>query len=143
MKPAIRTQVDDLGDAYSLATAIDFTDSIDNTRQEFRLEADVNHLLSRYGVGVPMQQQPQFGEVDFDLDLHSAYISVERSQHAFSELPYELRQKYGNVATMLDAMNSGELAKDLLAERAEREKKAAASKAPADPAPNPTPEPSA
>ena len=85
----------------------------DLTRQEFAEEADVNYLLRTYGVDTPVNRVPQFGEVDWDLDLHSAHISMDRAQHAFFHLPLELRQKYKTTAAMLDAMNSGELATDL------------------------------
>lgn len=117
MKPAIRTQVDDRQDEISLATGLDTSDRPDLTRQEFREEADTNYLLSRFGVNVPMQRTPQFGEIDFDLDLHSAHIAVDRAQNAWYQLSEDLREKYKDPAGMLDAMNSGQLEEDLKAER--------------------------
>lgn len=141
MHPAIRSQTSTDQDDISLLTGLDSSDLPDLARQEFRDEADVNQLLSRYGVGVPLQQQPQFGEVDWDLDLHSAFITVDRAQHAFNELPHELKTKYKTTHAMLDAMNSGELGHDLQQLRDAETKKAADLAAAASTPP--TPEPSA
>nr|QXN72831.1 MAG: internal scaffolding protein [Microvirus sp.] len=126
MKPAKRSQVDELQEEYSRATARDTHDLPDLARQEFREEVDVNVMLKRFGVAVPLQRQPQFGEADFDLDLHSAHIAVSRAHQAFQALSPELRKKYETPARMLDAMNSGELRTDLEGERDERERKRAA-----------------
>lgn len=110
---AIRTQVDRLNDEMSAAAGISFEGVTDLARQEFREEADVNVLMSRYGVGDWSAPAPQFGEVDWDIDLHTAHISIDRAQQAFYHLPSELQQKYQTTSAMLDAMNSGELAEDL------------------------------
>lgn len=126
MKPAIRTQVDDRQMDFSLEAGLDTSDKPDLARQEFRDDADANLLLKRYGVNVPVQAQPQYGDADFDLDLHSAHIAVDRAQHAFRKLPNELREKYKTTQGLLDAMNSGELAKDLREHREAKERKEAA-----------------
>lgn len=120
MKPAIRTPVDERQSEFSFLTGLDTSDLPDLARQEFREQTDTNYILDRFGVQTPMQRTPQFGEVDWDLDLHSAHISVERVQAAWYELDPELREKYKNSAGLLDAMNSGELQKDLEARAREK-----------------------
>lgn len=143
MKPAIRTQVDDRQLDFSILTAFDNSAEPDPVRQEFKDEADVNVMLNKFGMNVPMQRQPQFGETDFDLDLHSAYIAVDRVNHAMQALPPELREKYPTAARLLDAMNSGELEADLLdaRERAREKEAGPRPKAAATPAPEGSPEP--
>lgn len=133
MKPAIRSQVSNDQDDYSLATALDLTDAPRVTRQEFREEADVNHLLRRYGVhAVAQARPPHFGEVNWDMDLHSAHIAVERAAQAFTNLPADLREKYVDTRGLLNAMNSGQLADDLRERRNAREKAAAEAQAAAE-----------
>lgn len=142
MKPAIRTQVDEKQRDYSRAASLDCSDLPDTARQEFREEADANKLLARYGINVPVQRTPSFGDADFDLDLHSAFIAVDRAEHAFTSLPTPLRQKYKTTGRLLDAMNTGELEADLRAEREKREKADKAAKG-APPASTPPAAPSA
>lgn len=139
MHPAIRSQADSpaIGEAASMASAL-FTPEgpeQDLTRQEFKMDSDVNEILGRYGVDSPVQARiPQFGEVDWDLDLHSAHIAFSNAQRAFYELPEVLQEKYKGTGPMLDAMNSGELARDLQAIRDEADKP---SPEPDSPAPTP------
>ncbi len=134
MFPPIRNQADVVNQKqYSDAAGLDCSDLPDLARQEFKREADVNYLMSRYGVDVAIpQRQVSFGEADFDLDLHGAYIAVEAADQAWFHLPPALKQKYGNRKTMLDAMNSGELAKDLAAQKDLNSRE---SSPPAEPAP--------
>lgn len=113
MKPAIRTQVDDLGDAYSDATAITFDPTEDKARQEFEQETDANRILARFGVEVPGQRPPFYGEGDYDLDLHSAMIATKEAQLMHGTLPANLREKYPTWQSLLNALSSGELKLDL------------------------------
>lgn len=132
MKHAVRAQVDvdDTQDDVSLATGLDLSDEVKVTRQEFREEADVNTMLRRFGVPVAAAaRRPVFGDVDWDLDLHSAHIAVERAGAAFRKLPRVLQEKYKDTRGLLDAMNSGELAEDLKEDRERKEHHAAAAKA--------------
>lgn len=106
---SIRSQADDLGDEVSAANGVDCSDAFDHARQEFLEETDVHYVLSRYGVGAFQARQPSYGDTDFDLDLHSAYVARRSADHAFRVLPFELQQRFRDVEGMLDAMNTGEL----------------------------------
>lgn len=112
MHRAIRTQADDLGDEYSELTSVDFTDSRDMARQEFKADADINLLLARYGVGTP-QRLPVFGEVDFTLDLQKAFEAIGEAKLMHARLPENLRAKYRDWASLLNALDSGALQLDL------------------------------
>lgn len=128
MKPAIRTQVDELFDTYSLATAIDTQNLPDMTRQEFKDDTDVNKILQRYGVdGLP--RKPEYSAVDYDLDLQTALNSIREAERALAKLPEELREKYSAWERLLAGAYSGQLKTDLDAYQAA---KAAAEKAAAE-----------
>lgn len=132
MHPPVRNQADIVNQrAYSAPAAIDCSNLPDTTRQEFKREADVNYVLSRFGVNGLPQRQPSYGEQDFDLDLHGAYIANDAAGRAFNALPVALKRKYKDVPTMLNAMNDGTLLKDLTAARDMAN--AGASPAPAEP----------
>lgn len=107
-KPAERTQVDELQDEYSDLAGLDFTDSRDMARHEFKEETDINATLKKFGV---MQQHPyQYGnEVDNDLDLHTAFLAVAQAKEAHSRLPQHLREKYDTWRDLLNAVERGEL----------------------------------
>lgn len=114
MHPPIRQQSDIINqDTYSLAAGTDCSDMPDMTRQEFAQEADINYILGRFGIGDAPTRQPVYGDQDFDLDLHAGMIAIGEAQRAFVQLPPELHDKYRDTKGMLDAMNSGELARDL------------------------------
>lgn len=78
----------------------------DKTRQEFRDEQDVNLLMQRYGASIP-QQPVQYGEVDFDLDLHTAYGAVQRVREGFNSLDPALRVKYPTLDHLVAALATG------------------------------------
>lgn len=80
----------------------------DTARQEFAKEADINHMLSRFGV-VPERGTPTFGEWDETLDLQQAITSVAEAKAAFERLPEELRKKFNNMEEVLAAYNNGGL----------------------------------
>lgn len=117
MKPAIRTQVDEEQDFYSLAAGIHFTgpESRDVARQEFKEEADVNQILARYGVNAP-QRQAVFGETDFTLDLQQAFGAIDAAKSAHHKLPPNLKEKYPTWQSVLNAIESGQLRIDLRSE---------------------------
>lgn len=119
MYPAIRQQTDIVDqDIVSLEAGLDCSTEPDTARQEFKREADVNYILSRFAVdGVLPSKQVSYGEVDWDLDLHGAYIALEAVDVARRSLSPALQRKYRSQKELLDAMNSGELEADLRAEK--------------------------
>lgn len=110
MRPAIRSQADSLevSESYSAAAAIFFPELEDRTRQEFAADADVNRLLRRYGVGVPLAPV-RYGDQDFDMDLQQGLNSVDEANRAFLALPEALRAKYPNWPRLLEALTNGQL----------------------------------
>lgn len=122
---AIRGQADYDELDVSEATALDLSDEVDMTRQEYRDEADINVMLHRYGVNTPTRP-PNYGEVDYTMDLQQAMIAVENAKIAHRQLPVELRQKYPTWREMLNATESGRLRMDLDQIEDERQRKEAA-----------------
>lgn len=110
MHPAIRTQADAGAgnDVESNAAAIDFTGTEDMARQEFKLEADINVLLQRFGVQTP-QRRVTFGEVDFGLDLQQALSAVDQATTAHRNLPQALRAEFPTWQSVLNALVTGAL----------------------------------
>ena len=78
----------------------------DVARQEFAKEADINHMLSRFGV-VPERGSPTYGEWDDTLDLQQAIASVAEAREAFADLPKEIRSKFNNMEELIQAYNNG------------------------------------
>jgi len=112
--PAERTQVDGKQDAYSDAAGIDFSDTELMTRQEFKDEADLNILLSRFGVNTMVRTDGRYGsEVDYNLDLAQALAAIESARRANLAVPDELREKYTDWRSVLNAAESGEYQADL------------------------------
>lgn len=111
--------------------AVDFKDeapTIDTshlpslTRQEFKLEADINTIVRRFGLtGQIALRQPVWGDRDFDLDLHTGFLALEEAQRGFLRLPQGLRDKYRNPKGLLDAIHNRTFKSDLEAEIAKRE----------------------
>lgn len=108
-RPVVREQHDDAQDEISYVTGLDCTDSPDKTRQEFRDDADINKLLSRYGIGAQPQRVPIFQEIDYTLDLQTAIAAAEQAKHAHSQLPKNLRERYPTVDDVLNAVARGQL----------------------------------
>lgn len=78
----------------------------DMARQEFAQEADLNYMLSRFGI-TPERNAPTYGEWDDTLDLQSALTSVAEARMAFAGLPPELREKFGSMEELMRAYNNG------------------------------------
>lgn len=78
----------------------------DVARQEFAKEADINHMLSRFGI-VPERGSPTFGEWDDTIDLQQALASVEEAKMAYQDLPEEIRKKFNNMEELLHAYHNG------------------------------------
>lgn len=88
--------------------AIDFSKSEDTARQEFKREADVNHILRKHG-GIPPGRPPQYGVVDYDVDLLMGLEAVGRTRAAWARIPDEIRQLYPDWGSVADALNAGKL----------------------------------
>lgn len=117
-QPAIRTQIDELDEAYSIATALDCSDMPDLARQEFKDETDVNKILARYGVNAPMREAQYGLEVDYNLDLQQSLAAIYAAQDAIRKLPPDLRAKYPDWQTAMQGIYNGTLQKDLDAQKA-------------------------
>lgn len=108
----VRSQADENGDAISKATAIDFSDAKDMTRQEFKDDADINILLKRFGLNQQLRQMT-FTEVNYDLDLQQAFAAIKEARAIASTVPDELREKYPNWRAVLNATETGQYQQDL------------------------------
>jgi len=108
-----RKQGDGKQDDYSEISGLDCSQDKDLARQEFKDEADINILLRRFGVGTP-SRVPQFGgEYDFDIDLQKAKNAIAETQRAYNALPPNLKEKYKDWQTLLNAIQSGQLRIDM------------------------------
>lgn len=116
-KPSVRTQVDDLQDTYSTMTALDCSapmengqPNVDRARQDGKADADINRILTRFGVQTPTRGLGQFGtEVDYNIDLQQALHSIAEAKHAHRNLPENLRRKYPTWQQLVTALDSGAL----------------------------------
>lgn len=113
MHPPIKDQTD-IGqdeptlDASDGAILENGTENKDMARQEFAQEADVNYMLSRFGI-TPERGAPTYGEWDDTIDLQQAIASVTEARSAYADLPEELRKKFGSMEELLEAYNNGSL----------------------------------
>lgn len=80
----------------------------DMARQEFAKEADINYMLSRFGV-TPERGAPTYGEWDDSLDLQQAIASVAEAKAAYNDLPEKLKEKFASMEDILTAYNNGSL----------------------------------
>lgn len=101
-----RHQADGLGDKISRQNTIDAS-SPEVVRAEFGPESDVKNILKRYGVLPQQQRQPFYTETDFDTDLQTAIIKIERVNDAFNKLPKKHREKYPTVDDLWYAYQTG------------------------------------
>lgn len=112
MRPALRTQADNLQDFYSLEAAQLLDEEPhgeDRTRQELKIDTDVNDMLRRFGVNVP-QKTPVFGkEVNFDLDLQQALGAIDQAKEAYKTMPNDLQRRYPTWQRFLNAIERGDL----------------------------------
>lgn len=77
-------------------------------RQEFKDEADINYMLSRFGV-TPPRHAPVYGEWDDNIDLQTAIESVRQTRAGYRRLPKELRDKFPSMEDFLTAVDNGSL----------------------------------
>lgn len=94
-------------EADSLASAIQCTEKEDRARQEFAKDADINLLLKRFGLNLPVRH-PEYGVVDFDLDLQGAYRAVAEARAGYDQLPAHLRERYPSWEAIVRAIEAGE-----------------------------------
>lgn len=112
MHKAIRSQADDLQLTYSQMTAIDTTGWEDVARQEFKIEADVNEMLKRFGV-ISNQRPIQSGEIDYTIDLQQALEAVREAKRVWERMPAAVKADFPTWQSLLNGANSGELALSL------------------------------
>lgn len=121
---SMRSQADNLGDAMSDLSMIWFDQDETQTKQEFKEEADINYLLTRFGANA--QQKPvEWGqEVDYSLDLQTALDAMTAAQATTKQVPPELISKYPTWRHVLAGVESGQYEYDLkeLATRKEAHK---------------------
>lgn len=105
MKPAIRTQADERQEEFSAEAEISFEGTEDLTRQEYAQDADINYILSRFGVSghLPQQLNPQYGETDYSMDLQTAVSAVDMAKRAYTRMPPELKEIYPDWKALLNA----------------------------------------
>lgn len=84
------------------------TDNKDMARQEYKNEADINYMLSRFGITQP-RGTPTYGEWDDTIDLQSAISSVIEAKQGYERLPKELRDKFPSMEDFLTAVDNGSL----------------------------------
>lgn len=98
----------DASDGALIEGQWDVTENKDRARQEFAKEADINYMLSRFGV-VPGRGTPTYGEWDDSLDLQQALTSVAEARVAYADLPEELKNRFKSMEDLLKAYNNGSL----------------------------------
>lgn len=83
-------------------------DNKDMARQEFKQEADINYMLSKFGVTSP-RGAPTYGEWDDTIDLQVAFQSISDARTAYAQLPENLRAKFTRMEDLLTALDNGSL----------------------------------
>lgn len=76
----------------------------DMTRQEFKDECDVNHILRQHGYVV---RPVNYGEYDFDSDLTGQMQSRSVFQMWYDSAPADVREAYPDLGSFLAAFGSG------------------------------------
>lgn len=110
----IRTQHDDhdINEYYGKLTATEPTgESL--TRQEFKEDADINTILTRFGVNTQVRNDMVWTEVNYDVGLQEALTSLDIAKRAQLDIPEELREKYPNWLALMSGIERGEYQKDL------------------------------
>ena len=96
--------MDDLDRIRLVDDGIVFDEGEDMTRQEFRDECDVNHILARHGY---VMRPVQYGEHDFDQDLTSQMQARSVFQLWYDSAPADVREAYPDLGSFLSAFGSG------------------------------------
>lgn len=115
MDLAQRTQADnrDTEEFYGALTALNTRDMGPSlTRQEQAKEADVNHIVAKFGINAfatPMI----FGEVNFTRDLQQSLHTIANAKRWWSKLPDALKGTYPTWESLLEAADNGTLTETL------------------------------
>jgi hypothetical protein len=98
--------LDDMDRVYKNAVddGISFDESEDMTRQEFKDECDVNHILRQHGY---MVRPVQYGEHNYDEDLTVQMQSRSVFQLWYDSAPSDVREAYPDLGSFLAAFGSG------------------------------------
>lgn len=116
----------------SAATFVVTPPEEDQTRQEFKDEADLNWLLDRYQVPPQGRSPAQYGVVNFDDDLTTAFEAVERARDAWEALPDEVKELYPSWQSLAEEIARGDANPALGEELAQALKDAETAKANAE-----------
>lgn len=121
MHPPIKDQKNFLDDKHRDEPGLDASDgapivehdgtiseNTDQARQEFKDEADINYMLSRFGVTQP-RNSPTFGSWDDSIDLQQAIESTREARDGYNTLPLQLREKFTTMEDFLRAVDNGSL----------------------------------
>lgn len=93
---------------------LDFTESRDMTRQEFKEETDINVILNKFGVNSFAQRQPIYTEVDYTIDLQQALGILTTVQAGWDRLPDDIKARYPDWRTVVELMAAGTPPQELL-----------------------------
>lgn len=107
MQPPIKDQ-GDIGIEDVTLDASDSEDNKDMARQEFKNEADINYMLSRFGV-TSVRGAPTYGEWNDAIDLQNSLEAVRDARTAYRRLPIELRDKFRSMEELIEAVENGSL----------------------------------
>lgn len=107
MQPPTKDQ-NDIGVDNPTVDASHRADNKDQARQEFKMEADINYMLSRFGITQP-RGAPTYGVWDDTIDLQTAIMAVREARAAYNDLPEVLRNKFGSMEEILTAVDNGSL----------------------------------
>lgn len=120
MHHAIRTQHDKKGDEYSRKVVLTCEGSKDVARQEFKQDADINVMLSRFGVN-QQQRTTHFGQQDFTIDLQQGLNAIEETKRVYNRMSPDIKKIYSTYEKFIVGIESGAVAKDM--ERLDNEAK--------------------
>lgn len=104
-----------------IRVTIDCSNDPGITRQEDRLNTDINHIMKRFGVTgeLPHLRTPGSGEVDYTVSLQDALHTLSDARAAIATLPEDVRAQYPSWDHVVAAVRNGELPR-VLKERADR-----------------------
>lgn len=85
-----------------LGVVVNFDEDL--SRQEFKEECDVNHILRQHGYLV---RPVQYGEHNFDADLTQQMQSRSVFQLWYDSAPPDVREAYPDLGSFLAAFGSG------------------------------------
>jgi phage internal scaffolding protein len=87
---------------------LEFDPSLDQVKQEFKEETDINLIVSSYmktgsvpGARAFTQRFPQFGDFSGVRDLSDALRFADESKEAFMSLPVKVRERFHNNVSEL------------------------------------------